>query len=213
MVVMSQGPTRQRELTRRWGLLLLVFAVVLGLLGIAGVMTHWGGFVWPRRLLDYPALLGTVAALCAGVGLVWTVDGHRKRRGTAAAVSVVFALCWWFAMFVVGIFGGVEQVARVEAEERTAVVMRGFNLIDPYWDIYVEDTNPGLLSKWAYVGCVNGDWQSFERVVWAGDRLVVHSSHGAVAVTFGEDGKPDDVQRTPRPSHDEGSTGPILSRC
>lgn len=180
----------------RLGQVLIGAAVFLVAGASVGVFTHFGGMVWPDRLLTHPILFGVAASLVGGYGLALVTGAGPRAPATVLAwlVAVLWALGGWAAWNIVG----QHEVARVEEPggQLQAVALEGTNVIDSYWLIYVEQADRGPLDHSFYVGCVNGDWQDLYGLTWVRGSLLVHSSSGDVTVKLDRDGRPQQHERT-----------------
>lgn len=200
----------RRRMSR--GLVLVGTAILLVVSAAVGVLTGFGGFVWPDRLLTHPVLFGVAASLLAGYGLAQLTE-RGWLRSTLPVLGWVVAVLWGLGAGAVHVLFGVEhEVARVESGTLEAVVVEGANGIDPLWRIYVEQADRGPLDRSFYVGCVNGDWQGLEGITWRRCDLLVHSSAGTVIVELDHRGQPQGWRRI-ADSRDLASTGPIFGNC
>ena len=189
-------------------LALLGVSVLLVAVTVLGEMTRFADYVWLQRLLKNPVLFLVAAGAFVGLALAY---GRRVGRVERVALTLIFGVVGWCLSLMLGWFATAE-VERVEGDEFTVVVEEGVDLIDTYWLLYVEPSNPGLLDRSRYMGCVNGDWQHLKDVTWLDGRLLIRSSAGSVAVTIDGQGKRTSVERASE-RVSPGNRAQVLGAC
>lgn len=176
-------PSVPARLRRRRGVAMVAMSLVLVVGGTIGVLTEDQGFVWVERLLNHPFLFGCAAALLFGLGVA-LLTRHRWLGVSAQVIGVTVALAWAALGVVASSWFGTSPVARATAPggDYQVVVEEGTDVIDPMWEIVVEQRG-GLLARRWEVGCISGDWNGFRGVAWPNSRvLVVSTANGRALV-------------------------------
>lgn len=199
----GRGDDRSGRARRRWGLTLLVLAVLVTAAAVVGVFNP-GHLVWVERALHHPYPMLFAGAVLFALGFrLWS--RRVILRFVVGAVSLACAIGWASAWVLSPREEG--ALATAPAPDRgkyEAVVRPAGSDDDPTWVVSVRQTESLLAREWP-VGCVKPPvaGSAGEHVRWAGpDRLVVELVDGDL-----------DVAVDPRTGRPERGTGPGWARC
>lgn len=207
----SAPPSRVGRVARRhrFGLAALALSILLYLVSVPDAAgSDYGGYVWAIRLFNHQVVIGILAC---GLSVVATCMLLRGWRLVLALLLAFGVGIWWIGSGATGAIFAPSQVEHLSGVEnpdhtlQTHVLLNAFG--GPSYTIQVEQTDRGLLNRRFTVGCISGDAFSIDELRWEDGALIVDSFAGAIAITIGEAGRPENVRSVPASSINEGSEG------
>lgn len=174
---------------RRARVLLVLAGALLLLVLPAFLGTDYWGYVWPDRLFDHQLIIGGAAWLLVVLATLLVLRGWRLAVALAGLFLLGLAgLAWCVLGHVFGTSPAPDLgvIANHDRTLQSRVAVGG--IIDPIYEVHVEQTSRGLLNRTFLVGCIDGDALSLVRMRWEGDALIADTTSGSIAVRVSETG-------------------------